>query len=173
MITKADPRYLSNDVPGNLCHSFDPYVVTGSSSSVFTFIYPGPLDQTVLEHLPGLDRYMVANNSACAKIFKTMMTNGSRIVVGIPEDAKIINNFTDKTVSDTPSPQPAQGIPSVALQTSTQHRLQRTAHSKRRDYAAVHSSCSSPSSAVPPQFDIDVDHIGHSVNQRATSLGHL
>ncbi|KAM0234612.1 hypothetical protein ACHAP5_010052 [Fusarium lateritium] len=51
-----------------------------------------------------------------------------------------------------PSPRPVREIPSispVALQTSTQHRLQGTAHFKRGDYATAHSSYSSSLSAVP------------------------
>ncbi|KAM0559517.1 hypothetical protein ACHAPJ_004547 [Fusarium lateritium] len=172
MIRNADPSYLSNNVPGNIRHSFDPFsgrgcllrlqsgeateilqprrgcnVVIGTSSSVPTFICPGPSDQTVLDHLPDLDLYMVANNSTCAEIFKTIMTDGSRIVVGDPEDAKIINDFTDKTISDTPSPRPVQEIPSI-------NPVARW-------------------SVVPPQFDIIIDHVGHSVNQRVTSLRHL
>ncbi|KAI5461553.1 hypothetical protein BGZ63DRAFT_357324 [Mariannaea sp. PMI_226] len=51
-----------------------------------------------------------------------------------------------------PTPRPAREIPSispVALQTSTQHRLQGTAHFKRGDYAAAHASYSSSLSAIP------------------------
>ncbi|KAF7551487.1 hypothetical protein G7Z17_g4984 [Cylindrodendrum hubeiense] len=52
-----------------------------------------------------------------------------------------------------PAPRPSRQIPSispVSLQTSTQHRLQGTAHFKRGDYAAAHSSYTSSLSAVPP-----------------------
>ncbi|KAM0561682.1 hypothetical protein ACHAPJ_002851 [Fusarium lateritium] len=58
-----------------------------------------------------------------------------------------------------PSPRPAREIPSispVALQTSTQHRLQGTAHFKRGDYAAAHSSYSSSLSAVPPTHPLAI-----------------
>ncbi|KAH7152041.1 hypothetical protein B0J13DRAFT_254486 [Dactylonectria estremocensis] len=51
-----------------------------------------------------------------------------------------------------PAPRPTRQIPSispVALQTSTQHRLQGTAHFKRGDYASAHASYSSSLSAVP------------------------
>ncbi|KAH6893156.1 hypothetical protein B0T10DRAFT_267024 [Thelonectria olida] len=51
-----------------------------------------------------------------------------------------------------PAPRPAREIPSispVALQTSTQHRLQGTSHFKRGDYAAAHASYSSSLSAIP------------------------
>ena len=47
-------------------------------------------------------------------------------------------------------------ISPVALQTSTQHRLQGTAHFKRGDYAAAHSSYSSSLSAVPPTHPLAV-----------------
>lgn len=52
-----------------------------------------------------------------------------------------------------PVPRPTRQIPSispVALQTSTQHRLQGTAHFKRGDYASAHSSYTTSLSAVPP-----------------------
>ncbi|KAJ4141813.1 auxilin-like clathrin-binding protein required for normal clathrin function [Fusarium falciforme] len=58
-----------------------------------------------------------------------------------------------------PSPRPAREIPSispVSLQTSTQHRLQGTAHFKRGDYAAAHSSYSSSLSAVPPTHPLAI-----------------
>ncbi|KAF4457758.1 hypothetical protein F53441_382 [Fusarium austroafricanum] len=58
-----------------------------------------------------------------------------------------------------PSPRPAREIPSVspvALQTSTQHRLQGTAHFKRGDYAAAHSSYSSSLLAVPPTHPLAI-----------------
>ncbi|KAF4967362.1 hypothetical protein FSARC_5085 [Fusarium sarcochroum] len=58
-----------------------------------------------------------------------------------------------------PSPRPAREIPSispVALQTSTQHRLQGTALFKRGDYAAAHSSYSSSLSAVPPTHPLAI-----------------
>lgn len=51
-----------------------------------------------------------------------------------------------------PAPCPVREIPSispVALQTSTQHRIQGTAHFKRGDYAAAHASYSSSLLAVP------------------------
>ncbi|KPM34300.1 hypothetical protein AK830_g12273 [Neonectria ditissima] len=51
-----------------------------------------------------------------------------------------------------PAPRPSRQIPSispVALQTSTQHRLAGTAHFKRGDYAAAHSSYTSSLSTVP------------------------
>ncbi|KAF4975017.1 hypothetical protein FZEAL_8138 [Fusarium zealandicum] len=59
----------------------------------------------------------------------------------------------------SPSPRPAREIPSispVALQTSTQHRIQGTAHFKRGDYAAAHSSYSSSLSAVPPTHPLAI-----------------
>ncbi|KAF4497254.1 UBA domain containing protein 7 [Fusarium agapanthi] len=58
-----------------------------------------------------------------------------------------------------PSPRPAREIPSIspiALQTSTQHRLQGTAHFKRGDYAAAHSSYSSSLSTVPPTHPLAI-----------------
>ncbi|KAF5012453.1 hypothetical protein FDECE_1505 [Fusarium decemcellulare] len=58
-----------------------------------------------------------------------------------------------------PSPRPAREIPSispVSLQTSTQHRLQGTAHFKRGDYAAAHSSYSTSLSAVPPTHPLAI-----------------
>ncbi|KAH6966226.1 hypothetical protein EDB82DRAFT_468139 [Fusarium venenatum] len=58
-----------------------------------------------------------------------------------------------------PTPRPAREIPSispVALQTSTQHRLQGTAHFKRGDYASAHSSYSSSLSAVPPTHPLAI-----------------
>ncbi|KAM0434048.1 hypothetical protein ACHAPT_003992 [Fusarium lateritium] len=58
-----------------------------------------------------------------------------------------------------PSPRPAREIPSispVSLQTSTQHRLQGTAHFKRGDYAAAHSSYSSSLLAVPPTHPLAI-----------------
>ncbi|CAG7565648.1 unnamed protein product [Fusarium equiseti] len=58
-----------------------------------------------------------------------------------------------------PAPRPAREIPSispVALQTSTQHRLQGTAHFKRGDYASAHSSYSSSLSAVPPTHPLAI-----------------
>lgn len=51
-----------------------------------------------------------------------------------------------------PSPKPARQIPPitpVALQTSTQHRLEGTAHFKRGDYSSAHSSYSSSLASVP------------------------
>lgn len=51
-----------------------------------------------------------------------------------------------------PTPRPARQIPPIdpaALQTSTRHRTEGTAHFKRGDYAAAHSSYSSSLSAVP------------------------
>ncbi|KAL4722849.1 auxilin-like clathrin-binding protein required for normal clathrin function [Fusarium chlamydosporum] len=54
---------------------------------------------------------------------------------------------------------PAREIPSispVALQTSTQHRLQGTAHFKRGDYASAHASYSSSLSAVPPTHPLAI-----------------
>ncbi|KND93402.1 UBA domain-containing protein 7 [Tolypocladium ophioglossoides CBS 100239] len=51
------------------------------------------------------------------------------------------------------TPQPTRRIPPidpVALQSSTKHRLEGTAHFKRGDYATAHSSYSSSISAVPP-----------------------
>lgn len=53
----------------------------------------------------------------------------------------------------TPSPRPVRQVPSispVALQTSTKHRLEGTAHFKRGDYASAHSSYTTSLSAVPP-----------------------
>ncbi|KAM5344976.1 hypothetical protein ACJ41O_010838 [Fusarium nematophilum] len=58
-----------------------------------------------------------------------------------------------------PAPRPARDIPSispVALQTSTQHRLQGTAHFKRGDFAAAHSSYSSSLLAVPPTHPLAI-----------------
>ncbi|RBR18529.1 uncharacterized protein FIESC28_05984 [Fusarium coffeatum] len=58
-----------------------------------------------------------------------------------------------------PAPRPAREIPSispVALQNSTQHRLQGTAHFKRGDYASAHSSYSSSLSAVPPTHPLAI-----------------
>lgn len=49
--------------------------------------------------------------------------------------------------------QPARAIPpmdSLALQKSTSHRLEGTAHFKRGDYATAHSSYSASMSSVPP-----------------------
>ncbi|KAH7318287.1 hypothetical protein B0I35DRAFT_353786 [Stachybotrys elegans] len=51
-----------------------------------------------------------------------------------------------------PAPRPARQMPSVspvALQTSTKHRLEGTAHFKRGDYAAAHSAYSSSLNALP------------------------
>ncbi|KUI71577.1 UBA domain-containing protein 7 [Cytospora mali] len=51
-----------------------------------------------------------------------------------------------------PAPRPARQIPPInpaALQTSTRHRTEGTAHFKRGDYAAAHASYSSSLSAVP------------------------
>ncbi|KAF7562327.1 hypothetical protein G7046_g1814 [Stylonectria norvegica] len=58
-----------------------------------------------------------------------------------------------------PSPRPARQIPHispVALQTSNKHRLEGTAHFKRGDYAAAHSSYSSSLSAVPPTHPLAI-----------------
>ncbi|KAL7811787.1 ubiquitin associated protein [Trichoderma aethiopicum] len=51
------------------------------------------------------------------------------------------------------TPRPTRQIPPIspeALQASTRHRLQGTAHFKRGDYAAAHSSYSSSLASVPP-----------------------
>ncbi|POR33759.1 UBA domain-containing protein 7 [Tolypocladium paradoxum] len=51
------------------------------------------------------------------------------------------------------TPQPTRNIPPIdpaALQSSTKHRLEGTAHFKRGDYATAHSSYSSSIAAVPP-----------------------
>lgn len=51
-----------------------------------------------------------------------------------------------------PAPRPARQVPPIdpaALQTSTRHRTEGTAHFKRGDYAAAHASYSSSLSAVP------------------------
>ncbi|CAM1508015.1 Fc.00g048630.m01.CDS01 [Cosmosporella sp. VM-42] len=58
-----------------------------------------------------------------------------------------------------PSPRPVRQIPSispVALQTTTKHRLDGTAHFKRGDYAAAHSSYSTSLSAVPPEHPLAI-----------------
>lgn len=59
----------------------------------------------------------------------------------------------------TPSPRPARQIPSIspiALQTSTQHRIEGTTHFKRGDYAAAHSSYSSSLATVPPTHPLTI-----------------
>lgn len=55
-------------------------------------------------------------------------------------------------VQPHPAPRPARQIPlldAAALQTSTKHRLEGTAHFKRGDYAAAHASYSTSLSALP------------------------
>ncbi|KAK2056448.1 hypothetical protein LY76DRAFT_606982 [Colletotrichum caudatum] len=58
-----------------------------------------------------------------------------------------------------PVPRPARQIPSItpaAIQQSTKHRLDGTAHFKRGDYGAAHSSYSSSLAAVPPSHPLAI-----------------
>ncbi|ROW16017.1 hypothetical protein VPNG_02662 [Cytospora leucostoma] len=58
-----------------------------------------------------------------------------------------------------PTPRPARQIPPispVALQTSTQHRTDGTAHFKRGDFAAAHASYSSSLSALPQTHPLTI-----------------
>ncbi|KAK6218852.1 uba ts-n domain-containing protein [Colletotrichum tabaci] len=58
-----------------------------------------------------------------------------------------------------PAPRPARQIPSIspaAIQQSTKHRLDGTAHFKRGDYGAAHSSYSSSLAAVPPSHPLAI-----------------
>jgi hypothetical protein len=58
-----------------------------------------------------------------------------------------------------PTPVPPRQVPSIspsALQTSNKHRLEGTAHFKRGDFAAAHSSYSASFSAVPPTHPLAV-----------------
>ncbi|KAK3191482.1 auxilin-like clathrin-binding protein required for normal clathrin function [Lecanicillium sp. MT-2017a] len=57
------------------------------------------------------------------------------------------------------TPVPARQIPSIspaAVQTSNKHRLEGTAHFKRGDFAAAHSSYSSSFAAVPPTHPLAI-----------------
>lgn len=61
-----------------------------------------------------------------------------------------------KPVSPAP-PRPTRKVPPIspdALQNSTRHRLEGTAHFKRGDYAAAHTSFSSSLSGVPPTHPV-------------------
>lgn len=56
-------------------------------------------------------------------------------------------------------PRPAREVPAlspVALQTSTKHRLDGTAHFKRGDYAAAHASYSTSLQAIPPTHPLAI-----------------
>ena len=56
-------------------------------------------------------------------------------------------------------PRQSRQVPSIspeALQRSTQHRLQGTAHFKRGDYASAHSSYGSSLSAIPPTHPLAI-----------------
>ncbi|KAK2602078.1 hypothetical protein N8I77_008645 [Diaporthe amygdali] len=58
-----------------------------------------------------------------------------------------------------PTPRPARQIPRLdpsALQTSTRHRTDGTAHFKRGDYAAAHASYSSSLSAIPQSHPLAI-----------------
>ncbi|KAK1966890.1 hypothetical protein LY78DRAFT_692419 [Colletotrichum sublineola] len=58
-----------------------------------------------------------------------------------------------------PAPRPARQIPPItpaAMQQSTKHRLDGTAHFKRGDYGAAHSSYSSSLAAVPPSHPLAI-----------------
>ncbi|KAL0943426.1 uba ts-n domain-containing protein [Colletotrichum truncatum] len=58
-----------------------------------------------------------------------------------------------------PAPRPARQIPSItpaAIQQSTKHRLEGTAHFKRGDYAAAQSSYSSSLSSVPESHPLAI-----------------
>ncbi|KAI8242867.1 hypothetical protein K4K55_009612 [Colletotrichum sp. SAR 10_96] len=61
--------------------------------------------------------------------------------------------------SPKPAPRPARQIPPItpaAIQQSTKHRLDGTAHFKRGDYPAAHSSYSSSLSAVPASHPLAI-----------------
>ncbi|KAK4239667.1 hypothetical protein C8A03DRAFT_32268 [Achaetomium macrosporum] len=58
-----------------------------------------------------------------------------------------------------PAPRPARQIPSIspiALQTSTKHRLEGTAHFKRGDFAAAHASYTASLSAIPQDHPLAI-----------------
>ena len=58
-----------------------------------------------------------------------------------------------------PTPRPPRQVPSLspaALQTSTRHRLEGTAHFKRGDYAAAHESYASSLSAIPSSHPLAI-----------------
>ncbi|KAK0626388.1 hypothetical protein B0T14DRAFT_448406 [Immersiella caudata] len=58
-----------------------------------------------------------------------------------------------------PTPRPQRSIPSVsaiALQSSTKHRLDGTAHFKRGDYAAAHASYTSSLTSIPPSHPLTI-----------------
>ncbi|KAL8371567.1 hypothetical protein RB595_001385 [Gaeumannomyces hyphopodioides] len=62
------------------------------------------------------------------------------------------NNPSPRPVQPRPAPLPVRQIPplsATALQASTKHRLEGTAHFKRGDYAAAHASYSTSLSALP------------------------
>ncbi|PKS10708.1 hypothetical protein jhhlp_002465 [Lomentospora prolificans] len=69
-----------------------------------------------------------------------------------------------------PTPRPTRQIPAItpaALQTSTKHRLEGTAHFKRGDYASAHLSYSSSLSAVPATHPLAIVLL---TNRALTSL---
>ncbi|KAK0651681.1 hypothetical protein B0T16DRAFT_321049 [Cercophora newfieldiana] len=58
-----------------------------------------------------------------------------------------------------PTPRPQRSIPSVsaiALQSSSKHRLDGTAHFKRGDYAAAHASYTSSLTSIPPTHPLTI-----------------
>jgi len=58
-----------------------------------------------------------------------------------------------------PAPRPQRVIPNVsaiALQSSTKHRLDGTAHFKRGDYAAAHASYTSSLTSIPPTHPLTI-----------------
>lgn len=58
-----------------------------------------------------------------------------------------------------PKPRPSRQIPPIsptALQSSTRHRLEGTAHFKRGDYAAAHEAYTASLSAVPPNHPLAI-----------------
>lgn len=75
-----------------------------------------------------------------------------------PKPAASISQPARKTPTPRPAP-PTRQIPTLApaaLQTSTRHRAEGTAHFKRGDYASAHASYSSSLSAIPQTHPLSI-----------------
>ena len=87
-----------------------------------------------------------------------------------PSPVQPAQRATPPVQRPSPRPLPSRQIPAIspmAIQTSTRHRLEGTAHFKRGDYAAAHASYSSSLSAVPPSHPLTIILL---TNRSLTSL---